>query len=128
MPRTWVAVGCAAQLVSCVAWALVGNDLFVVLQAVLFSLLCTAVQLLLALARPGALGMGDVTATLAMGLAVGAMGFVAVVVWWLAMGVLGLAFLAVWNLLDLQPSRRGKVPFVPVIAAAAAVAVAVAAV
>ena len=68
---------------------------------------------------------GDVTCTLAMGLAVGMAGLTAVVVWWLAMGLLGLAWMALW--LRFDPQRRsdhaGKVPFAPAIVCAAVVAV-----
>ena len=94
VPRLWVAVGCLLQLVALIVAALLGNDLFLVLQAALFAVLCAAVQCGLALVRPGALGFGDVTVTLVMGLAVGTAGLWGVVVWWLAMGVLGLGWLA----------------------------------
>ena len=79
----------------------------------------------LAMAKPGSMGFGDVTCTLAMGLAVGMAGLTAVVVWWLAMGLLGLAWMALW--LRFDPQRRsdhaGKVPFAPAIVCAAVVAV-----
>lgn len=125
VPRAWVAVGCLAQLTADLVWAAIANDFFTVLQALLFAGLCAGVQLLLALARPGALGLGDVTAMLPLGLAVGAYGLLHVVLWWLAMGLLGLAFVPLWTRLD--PQRRtphaGKVPFVPVIVAGALAAV-----
>lgn len=131
VPRLWVGLGVLAQLAADVAWAVTANDFFVVMQALLFAALCAGVQLLLALAKPGALGLGDVTAMLPMGLAVGAYGLTRVVVWWLAMGVLGLALMALWGRFDARhghghgASDAGKVPFVPVIAIAAVVAVAV---
>ena len=76
VPRLWVAVGCLLQLVALIVAALLGNDLFLVLQAALFAVLCAAVQCGLALVRPGALGFGDVTVTLLMGLAVGTAGLI----------------------------------------------------
>ena len=48
----WVAVGCLLQLVALIVAALLGNDLFLVLQAALFAVLCAAVQCGLALVRP----------------------------------------------------------------------------
>lgn len=44
VPRLWVAVGCLLQLVALIVAALLGNDLFLVLQAALFAVLCAAVQ------------------------------------------------------------------------------------
>lgn len=77
------------------------------------------------MAKPGSMGFGDVTCTLAMGLAVGMAGLTAVVVWWLAMGLLGLAWMALWLRFDLQrrSDHAGKVPFAPAIVCAAVVAV-----
>lgn len=125
VPRVWVAAGCGLQLVAVFVWAAVSNDFFVVLQALLFMALCAGVQLLLALAKPGALGLGDVTAMLPLGLAVGAYGLVHVAVWWLAMGVLGVAFVTSWARFDPQRGTpyAGRTPFVPVIVTAAVVAV-----
>lgn len=128
VPRVVVAVGCVAQLAANLVWGAVANDFFVVLQALLFAALCALVQLALALAKPGALGLGDVTATLMLGLAVGTGGLMAVVLWWLLMGLAGLAFVTLW--LRFDPQRRtpyaGKAPFAPVIVAAAAAALALA--
>ena len=125
VPRLWVAVGCLLQLVALIVAALLGNDLFLVLQAALFAVLCAAVQCGLALVRPGALGFGDVTVTLLMGLAVGTAGLWGVVVWWLAMGVLGLVWMLLWRQFDWQGDTpyAGKVPFAPVIVVAGAVTI-----
>ena len=127
VPRLWVAVGCLLQLVALIVAALLGNDLFLVLQAALFAVLCAAVQCGLALVRPGGLGFGDVTVTLLMGLAVGTAGLWGVVVWWLAMGVLGLVWMLLWRRFDWQGDTpyAGKVPFAPVIVVAATVALGV---
>ena len=125
VPRAWVGVFFLLQLVADLVWAGTANQFFVVLQALLFAVLCAFVQLLLALAKPGALGFGDVTAMLPLGLAVGMYGLDGVVVWWVAMSVLGLALIALWSRFDPQRNTpyRGKTPFVPAIAAGAAVAV-----
>ena len=112
VPRLWIAIGCLTQL-------------FLLVQAPLFAVLSAVLQAGLAMAKPGSMGFGDVTCTLAMGLAVGMAGLTAVVVWWLAMGLLGLAWMALW--LRFDPQRRsdhaGKVPFAPAIVCAAVVAV-----
>ncbi|RSX56566.1 peptidase A24 [Bifidobacterium samirii] len=120
VPRAWIALGCAAQLAADLVVALLENDLFLVPQALLFALLAAALQCALALVRPGALGLGDVTCTLMTGLGVGLAGFTAMLVWWLAMGLLGLAWMALWIRFDPQSDTRfaGKVPFAPVIVAA----------
>lgn len=125
VPRAWVAVFALAQLVADLVWAGMANQFFVVLQALLFAVLCAFVQLLLALARPGALGLGDVTAMLPLGLAVGMYGLESVVTWWVAMSLAGLVWILFWTRLDPQrhTEYRGKTPFVPAIALGAAVAV-----
>ncbi|OZG69291.1 prepilin peptidase [Bifidobacterium eulemuris] len=130
VPRAWVAAGSLAQLLAIIVVAVAENNAFVIVQSLLFALLCAAVQGVLALIRPGALGFGDVTCTFAIGLAVGMFGLFAVVVWWLAMGAFGLLWMAGWLRFDPQRHTpyRGKVPFVPVIVVAAVVAVACAAI
>lgn len=118
VPRTWVAAGYAAQLLALLVWAVLANRLFDVMIAVVISLGAALLQLLLSLVVPGALGFGDVTATLMAGLAVGSAGWLAVLYWWLAMGALGLAAIGLGR-------RFGHrdVPFVPVIVLAAVIAV-----
>ena len=104
------------------------NDLFVLLQALLFTVLCCLIQFALALLVPRSLGFGDVTALIPMGLSVGLFGLLPVVVWWLAMGVAGITWIALWTRFDPQrtsPAHAGKVPYVPVILAGAIVAVVV---
>ena len=108
--------------------AVVVNDLFVLLQALLFTVLCCLIQFALALLVPRSLGFGDVTALIPMGLSVGLFGLLPVVVWWLAMGVAGITWIALWTRFDPQrtsPAHAGKVPYVPVILAGAIVAVVV---
>lgn len=127
VPRTWVIAGTAAQLAANCIWATLNNDLFAVLQAILFAVLCTVLQWLLALGKPGALGLGDVTAMLPLGLAVGLRGLFAVLLWWIALGVVGLTLVAFWTRFDPQQHTgyRGKTPFVPAIFTAALIAVSV---
>lgn len=124
VPRRWIAFGCAAQLIAALIWAMVANDLFVVPQAVLFAVLSALVQCALALITPGALGFGDVTCTLMIGLSVGMAGLGAVVLWWLGMGVLGLIWIALWLRFDPQSGTpyAGRAPFAPVIVVAGAIA------
>ncbi|WP_033495571.1 prepilin peptidase [Bifidobacterium biavatii] len=120
VPRAWIAAGCLAQLIADVVYGLAVNSLFVVPQAVLFAMVAAVLQCLLALAKPGALGFGDVTCTLMTGLAVGLFGLDAMIVWWLAMGLLGLVWMAVWIRFDPQSDTpyAGRVPFAPVIVVA----------
>ena len=125
VPRVWVVAGVVAQLIADCIWAAMNNDFFAVVQALLFAVLCAGVQCLLALAKPGALGLGDVTAMLPLGVAVGMRGLFAVLIWWLALGAVGLALVAFWTRFDPQQHTpyRGKTPFVPAIFVAAIIAV-----
>lgn len=126
VPVRWVLCGALLQLATDCAYGVVSNDLFVVLQALLFTVLCCLVQFALALMVPKSLGFGDVTALVPMGLAVGLFGLLPVLVWWVAMGVLGIAWIALWMRFDPQrnsPAYAGKVPYVPVILVGAAVAI-----
>ena len=128
VPIAWVAAGALLQLAADFAYGVVVNDLFVLLQALLFTVLCCLIQFALALLVPRSLGFGDVTALIPMGLSVGLFGLLPVVVWWLAMGVAGITWIALWTRFDPQrtsPAHAGKVPYVPVILAGAIVAVGV---
>ena len=81
VPRLWIAIGCLAQLVAVIIVAVMANTMFLLVQAPLFAALSAVLQAGLAMAKPGSMGFGDVTCTLAMGLAVGMAGLTAVVVW-----------------------------------------------
>ena len=63
IPRMWIAVGCLAQVIVDITYALSVNSLFLALQALLFAALSAVLQCALALIKPGALGYGDVTTT-----------------------------------------------------------------
>ena len=105
IPRMWIAVGCLAQVIVDITYALSVNSLFLALQA---------------------LGFGDVTSTLLIGLAVGMFGLFPVVFWWFAISVLGLLWLAIWTRFDPQKHTRfaGKTPFAPTIVVAGAISIA----
>ena len=126
IPRMWIAVGCLAQVIVDIAYALSVNSLFLALQALLFAALSAVLQCALALIKPGALGFGDVTTTLLIGLAVGMFGLFPVVFWWFAISVLGLLWLAIWTRFDPQKHTRfaGKTPFAPTIVVAGAISIA----
>ncbi|MFT8704116.1 MAG: hypothetical protein ABF805_01840 [Bifidobacterium sp.] len=66
----------------------------VIVQALFIALLSALIQLVLAILRPGTLGLGDVTCTLLVGLAVGSQGFFPFAFWWLIMGLFGCCCLA----------------------------------
>ena len=118
IPRMWIAVGCLAQVIVDITYALSVNSLFLALQALLFAALSAVLQ--------GALGFGDVTTTLLIGLAVGMFGLFPVVFWWFAISVLGLLWLAIWTRFDPQKHTRfaGKTPFAPTIVVAGAISIA----
>ena len=79
VPRLWIAIGCLTQLVAVIIVAVMANTMFLLVQAPLFAVLSAVLQAGLAMAKPGSMGFGDVTCTLAMGLAVGMAGLTA---WW----------------------------------------------
>ena len=90
------------------------------------------VQLSLAMAIPRhALGLGDVTASGMAGFATGYFGLECYLWFWLCMGVLGVGWVPAYSVYSRVRSRgrtgdgvgRLRVPFVPVIATAAALAV-----
>ncbi len=126
IPRPWIAAGCTVQIVTNIVYAVSVNSLYLVLQALLFAALSAVLQCALALIKPGALGFGDVTSTLLIGLAVGMFGLDAIIVWWLAMALGGLAWIALWILIDPQRNTKyaGKTPFAPAIVVAGAIGVA----
>ncbi|NMM93228.1 prepilin peptidase [Bifidobacterium oedipodis] len=128
VPLTWVALGALCQLVADLAYGIISNNLFALVQALLFTALCCLLQLALALIVPKTLGFGDVTALIPLGLAVGLFGLFAVVVWWLAMGLLGLAWIVLWLRFDPQHTSAyaGKVPYVPALLIGAIIAITVA--
>ena len=126
IPRPWIAAGCTVQIVTNIVYAVSVNSPYLVLQALLFAALSAVLQCALALIKPGALGFGDVTSTLLIGLAVGMFGLDAIIVWWLAMALGGLAWIALWILIDPQRNTKyaGKTPFAPAIVVAGAIGVA----
>ncbi|MBT1175215.1 peptidase A24 [Bifidobacterium sp. LC6] len=126
VPLPWVGVGALLQLIAVFVYGVITNDLFVLVQALLFTLLCCLIQLALALIVPRSLGFGDVTALIPAGLAVGMFGLSTVVLWWLAMGVCGLLWIWCGTRLFKQSDTDGdgKVPYVPVIFIAAIIALA----
>ena len=58
VPIAWVAAGALLQLAADFAYGVVVNDLFVLLQALLFTVLCCLIQFALALLVPRSLGFG----------------------------------------------------------------------
>ncbi|WP_243386935.1 prepilin peptidase [Bifidobacterium primatium] len=122
VPRPIVAAGSVVQLACVVAWCMWSGSWTPLAGSLGFAVACALVQLALALVRPGALGFGDVTCTLLMGLAVGCLGIETVAVWWLLMGLSGLAMLGI------QRGRGGdSIPFAPAIVFSAFAAIALSA-
>nr|WP_217625514.1 prepilin peptidase [Bifidobacterium callimiconis] len=118
VPRAVIAAGSLTQVICMVAWCATAGRWSSLIMSLVLALACAAVQLLLAMVRPGTLGFGDVTCTLMMGIAVGWFGVEAVLVWWILMGLLGLVMLGV------QKRRGGdSIPFAPAIVLAAVIVV-----
>ena len=118
VPRAWIAVGCMAQIIVNIIYALSVNALFLALQSLLFAVLAAVLQCALALIRPGALGFGAVTVMF---------GLYAMVLWWLFIAVIGLLWIAFWTRFDPQRHTQyaGRTPFAPAIVVAGAISIAI---
>lgn len=57
IPRMWIAVGCLAQVIVDITYALSVNSLFLALQALLFAALSAVLQCALALIKPRGFGI-----------------------------------------------------------------------
>ncbi|MBI0136310.1 MULTISPECIES: peptidase A24 [Bifidobacterium] len=126
VPRLLVLLGLVLQTVTLLVFSLIRAQPMLLVQCLLLTLASAGLQLLLALIRPGALGLGDVTATGLVALSLSVLGWATILVWWAMMGLLGLIALA----LAWLARRRGPVrthnplslAYVPVILAAAVAA------
>lgn len=126
VPRMWVAAGTLIQLMVFLAFSIIEHNPAKVLLPLGYAVLSAAIQFLLSQLKPGALGFGDVTASLLVGLAVGSFGLMPYLYWWLLMGALGLLWIFLWS--KLVNHRISKVPFVPVIILSAIIAISLAAI
>lgn len=113
IPRAWVGAGVALQLIVFICWCAFNGVWGTLLTAVTLAVVCALLQLAISLARPGALGLGDVSCTLLAGLAVAFFGPDAILVWWCLMGILGVTAIALF-------ARAGaSIAFAPVISISA---------
>ncbi|MBI0063497.1 prepilin peptidase [Bifidobacterium polysaccharolyticum] len=126
VPRLLVLLGMVLQTVILLAFALIQGRPMLLAQCLLLTLTSAGLQFLLALVRPGALGLGDVTATGLVALSLSVLGWTTILVWWLMMGLLGLVALALVWLARRRRSDRTNTPlslaYVPIILAAAVTA------
>ena len=125
VPRLLVLLGLALQTITLLVFSLIQARPMLLAQCLLLTLASAGLQFLLALVRPGALGLGDVTATGLVALSLSVLGWTAVLIWWLMMGLLGLVALAlVWLARRRRPDRTNNLlslAYVPVILVAAVV-------
>ena len=127
VPRLLVLLGLVLQTITLLVFSLIQGQPKLLVQCLLLTLASAGLQLLLALVRPGALGLGDVTSTGLVALSLSVLGWTTILVWWLMMGLLGLVALAlVWLARSRIPPDRTHNPlslaYVPVILVAALVA------
>ena len=126
VPRLLVLVGLVLQTVTLLVFSLFQAQPMLLVQCLLLTLASAGLQLLLALIRPGALGLGDVTATGLVALSLSVLGWATVLVWWVMMGLLGLIALALAWLARQRGSAGTRnslsLAYVPVILAAAVAA------
>ncbi len=126
VPRLLVIFGLVIQAVTLLVFSLIRAQPMLLAQCLLLALASAGLQLMLALVRPGALGLGDVTATGLVALSLAVFGWTTILVWWLMMGLLGLIALALVWMTRRHGSARTNNPlslaYVPVILAAAVAA------
>lgn len=127
VPRLQVLLGLVLQTVTLLVFSLIQAQPMLLVQCLLLTLASAGLQLMLALIRPGALGLGDVTATGLVALSLSVLGWTTILVWWVMMGLLGLVALALAWLArhhngPARPNNPLSLAYVPVILAAAAVA------
>lgn len=97
VPRLWAGGGFAVQWCWLIAFAAAERRWAPLMAAFCGCAACTAAQFALALARPGMLGLGDITATALVALPLGWFGWRPLVAWWLYVGILALAWLPLWT-------------------------------
>ena len=126
VPRLLVIFGLMLQTVTLLVFSLIRAQPILLVQCLLLTLASAGLQLLLALVRPGALGLGDVTATGLIALSLSVLGWTTILIWWFMMGLLGLIALALLWLARRRASARTSSPltlaYVPVILAGAVAA------
>ena len=130
VPRLLVLSGLVLQTLTLLVFSLIQAQPMLLVQCLLLTLASAGLQLMLALIRPGALGLGDVTATGLVALSLSVLGWTTILVWWVMMGLLGLVALALAWLArhcngPARPNNPLSLAYVPVILAAAAVALAI---
>ena len=130
VPRLLVLLGLVLQTVTLLVFSLIRAQPMLLVQCLLLTLASAGLQLMLALIRPGALGLGDVTATGLVALSLSVLGWTTILVWWVMMGLLGLVALALAWLVrrrnePARPNNPLSLAYVPVVLAAAAVALAI---
>ncbi|KFJ05948.1 peptidase A24A, prepilin type IV [Bifidobacterium tsurumiense] len=126
VPRIWVCIGVLVQLVVFLSTTVMpafhagSATLPRLAMTLLLASISVSVQLALALCKPGALGLGDVTCTGLIALAVGWFGLLTIVTWWVFMGFIGLFWMLAWPRFPHNDTAyASRVPFVPVIVTAA---------
>lgn len=126
IPRAWIVCGVLCQLAAFTAASACAGRWGALAGAFIGMVAGTGIQLALALIRPGALGLGDVTLCALVGCAVGGHSPAAFVLWWMCMAAIGVAWLLLWQALR-HTSMTGahcKAPYAPVIVAAGVAAIA----
>lgn len=108
VPRIVIGAGLGTQSVCLIVLSTITQYWDNLIMSIVFMLVCTAIQYILALIRPGALGLGDVTATALITFALGWLGLIPVLLWWLYCGICGLIQLAVAHI-----RHHTSIPFVP---------------
>lgn len=126
IPRAWIMCGVLCQLAAFAVAAAYAGRWGAFAGALTGMVAGACIQLALALVRPGALGLGDVTLCALVGCAVGGHSPTAFVLWWICMAAIGAVWIMMWQVLRHMPmtGAHGKAPYAPVIVAAAVSAIA----
>ena len=119
VPRAIVGLGLLAQGMCFLSLAITAGVWQYLILALISAAVCTTIQYLLALLRPGALGLGDVTTTALITFALGPYGILPLIIWWCASGCCGLLLLAAMHI-----RQQDCIPYVPAMACGFVIAVA----
>ena len=135
VPRLWVVLAAFAQSAANLIFSLITlHNVNFLLRGWLCAITVFAFYVLVQkLCMRGALGFGDVTCASMIAQALALFGFGCIIYWFALVGIFGLIWILVWKICSkvclrffrehLVQNEQNKIPFVPVLAASAIIAV-----
>lgn len=123
--RSWILLGILVQLASLLGYCVTSPlGYWPLVIAFSITLVSTLLQSALALIRPGALGLGDITSTALAAFSIGVLGWASTILFWFLTGTLGLLAISLYYWLNRKAkcaTDRAEVsfPFVTILFTAA---------